>query len=38
MKLRHAKKFASLSWHFVAVKRNPDGIRLAWDEVDPFIR
>ena len=25
------KRFASPSWHLVAVNRNPDGVRLAWD-------
>jgi hypothetical protein len=38
MTLRRAKRFASLSWHFVAVNRSSDGTRLAWDGVVPFIR
>jgi len=32
------KSFASPSWHSVAVNRNPDGVRLAWDGEVPFIR
>ena len=32
------KRFASPSWHVVAVNRNPDGARLAWDGEVPFIR
>ncbi len=38
MKLRRAKRFASPSWHLVALNRNPDGVRLAWDGEVPFIR
>jgi len=32
------KRFASPSWHFVAVNRNPHRARLAWDGEVPFIR
>lgn len=32
------KKFASPSWYLVAVNRNPDGTRLAWDGEVSFIR
>jgi hypothetical protein len=32
------KKFASPSWHCVAVNRKPDSVRLAWDGEVPFIR
>ena len=32
------KRFASPSWHFVAVYRNPEGSRLAWDGEVPYIR
>ena len=32
------KRFASPSWHLVAVNRNPHGARLAWDGEVPFIR